>query len=80
MRPGASWIPAESGDAAMMSRSVPLERAMDDALLAYGQNGEAIRPEQRYPVRLFLPGWEGNINIKWLRRIEVTDRPNDDKG
>lgn len=75
VRPGASWVLAESGDAAMMSRSVPLEKAMDDALLAYGQNGEAIRPEQGYPVRLFLPGWEGNINIKWLRRIEVTDRP-----
>ena len=75
VQPGASWILAESGDAAMMSRSVPLEKAMDDALLAYGQNGEAIRPEQGYPVRLFLPGWEGNINIKWLRRIEITDRP-----
>ena len=72
---GASWILAEGSDAAMMSRSVPLDKAMDDALLAYGQNGEAVRPEQGYPVRLFLPGWEGNINVKWLRRIEVTDRP-----
>ena len=75
VRPGASWILAEGGDAAMMSRSVPLDKAMDDALLAYGQNGEAIRPEQGYPVRLLLPGWEGNINVKWLRRIEITDRP-----
>ncbi len=75
VQPGASWILAEGSDAAMMSRSVPLEKAMDDALLAYGQNGEAIRPEQGYPVRLFLPGWEGNINVKWLRRIEITDRP-----
>ena len=72
---GASWILAEGGDAAVMSRSVPLEKVMDDALLAYGQNGERIRPEQGYPVRLFLPGYEGNTSVKWLRRIEVTDRP-----
>jgi sulfane dehydrogenase subunit SoxC len=75
VRPGASWLLAEGGDAAMMSRSIPLEKAMDDALLAYGQNGEAIRPEQGYPLRLLLPGWEGNSQVKWLRRIEVTDRP-----
>ena len=72
---GASWILAESGDAAVMSRSVPLEKATDDAMLAYGQNGEAIRPEQGYPLRLALPGWEGNTQVKWLRRIEVSDRP-----
>ena len=75
VRPGASWLLAEGSDAAMMSRSVPLEKAMDDALLAFGQNGEAIRPEQGYPLRLMLPGWEGNAQVKWLRRIEVTDRP-----
>ena len=75
VRPGASWMLAEGGDAALMSRSVPLDKAMDDALLAYGQNGEAIRPEQGYPLRLFLPGWEGNISVKWLRRLEITDRP-----
>ncbi len=72
---GASWILAEGSDSAVMSRSVPLEKAMDDAMLAYGQNGEAIRPEQGYPLRLVLPGWEGNTQVKWLRRIEVTDRP-----
>lgn len=75
VRPGASWILAEGSDAAVMGRSVPLEKAMDDAMLAYGQNGEAVRPEQGYPVRLLLPGWEGNAQVKWLRRIEVTDRP-----
>lgn len=75
VRPGASWILAEGADAAMMSRSVPLDKALDDAFLAYGQNGERIRPEQGYPLRLFLPGWEGNANVKWLSRIEVTDRP-----
>jgi len=75
VRRGASWILAEGSDSAVMSRSVPLEKAMDDALLAYGQNGEAMRPEQGYPVRLMLPGWEGNAQVKWLRRIEVSDRP-----
>jgi sulfane dehydrogenase subunit SoxC len=75
VRPGASWILAEGADSAMLARSVPLDKVMDDALLAYGQNGEAMRPEQGYPLRLFLPGWEGNANVKWLRRIEVTDRP-----
>lgn len=75
MRSGASWLLAEGSDAAGLARSVPLEKGMDDALLAYGQNGEAIRPEQGYPLRLMLPGWEGNTQVKWLRRIEVTDRP-----
>ena len=75
VRRGASWILAEGGDAAMMTRSVPLDKIMDDALLAYGQNGERIRPEQGYPLRLFLPGYEGNTSVKWLRRIEITDRP-----
>ena len=75
VRPGASWLLAEGGDSAHMDRSVPLAKAVDDALIAYGQNGEAIRPEQGYPARLFLPGWEGNTNVKWIRRIEVTDQP-----
>lgn len=75
VRRGASWVLAEGGDAAVMSRSVPLEKVMSDSLLAYGQNGEMIRPEQGYPLRLLNPGWEGNTSVKWLRRIEVTDRP-----
>jgi sulfane dehydrogenase subunit SoxC len=75
VRPGARWLIAEGSDAAALNRSVPLDKGMDDALLAYGQNGEAIRPEQGYPLRLMLPGWEGNTQVKWLRRIEVTDRP-----
>lgn len=73
--PEATWFLAEGGDAALMSRSIPVEKAWDDALIAYGQNGEALRPEQGYPARLFLPGWEGNANVKWLRRIELSDRP-----
>jgi sulfane dehydrogenase subunit SoxC len=52
-----------------------LEKAWDDALIAYGQNGEALRPEQGYPMRLLLPGWEGNANVKWLHVIKVTDQP-----
>ena len=73
--PAASWIMAEGADAAAMNRSVPLAKAMDDALLAVYQNGERLRPEQGYPLRLFLPGYEGNMSIKWLRRIKVTAAP-----
>jgi sulfane dehydrogenase subunit SoxC len=71
----ARWIVAEGADASRMSRSIPLEKALDDVLIAYGQNGEALRPEQGYPLRLVVPGWEGNINIKWVDRIMVTDEP-----
>ncbi|MBI2871689.1 MAG: sulfite dehydrogenase [Chloroflexi bacterium] len=71
----ARWFLAESYDGAAMTRSVPMSKGYDDGMLTYGQNGEAVRPEQGYPVRLLLPGWEGNINVKWLRRIEVSDRP-----
>ena len=74
VRPGAKWLLAEGGDAAAMTRSIPIAKALKDCFLAYGQNGEAIRPEQGYPLRLIVPGYEGNINIKWLRRLEVSDR------
>ena len=75
LQDGAAWILAEGADAAVMTRSVPLDKAWTDALLAYAQNGEAIRPEQGYPLRLILPGWEGNTHIKWLRRLEISDQP-----
>ena len=71
----APWLLAEGADAAAMSRSVPMAKAMDDAFLALYQNGERLRPENGYPVRLFLPGYEGNMNVKWLRRIKVTPTP-----
>jgi sulfane dehydrogenase subunit SoxC len=58
-----------------MNRSIPLEKAMDDAILAYAMNGEMLRPENGYPLRLVLPGWEGNMWVKWIRRIEVGDQP-----
>src|SRR6266487_5363567 len=73
LKPAARWIVAEGADASRMSRSIPLKKALDDVLVAYGQNGEALRPEQGYPLRLVVPGWEGNISIKWLGRLMVTD-------
>ena len=75
VKPGAGWILAEGRDAAGMTRSVPLTKAWNDVLVAYGQNGEALRPEQGYPLRLIVPGWEGNIHIKWLRRLEIGAAP-----
>jgi sulfane dehydrogenase subunit SoxC len=71
----AGWVLAEGADAAAMSRSIPLEKIMDDAIVAIWQNGERLRPENGYPLRLFLPGWEGNMSVKWLRRLRVTDGP-----
>ena len=71
----ALWLLAEGADAGAMSRSIPLEKALDDTLIALYQNGERIRPEQGYPIRLVVPGWEGNISIKWLRRIKLTKKP-----
>jgi sulfane dehydrogenase subunit SoxC len=71
----APWILAEGADAAAMSRTIPMAKAMDDAILALFQNGERLRPENGYPVRLFLPGWEGNMSVKWLRRLKVVAAP-----
>jgi len=73
--PAATWLLAEGADAVGMSRSIPMEKALDDAMIALYQNGERLRPEQGYPVRLFLPGWEGNMSVKWLRRLKLTDSP-----
>lgn len=75
VRPKASWFLAEGSDAAVMTRSIPVKKGWDDAMIVYAQNGEAIRPEQGYPARLLLPGWEGNTSVKWLRRIELSDQP-----
>jgi sulfane dehydrogenase subunit SoxC len=71
----ASWVIAEGADACQMMRSIPLKKAMADSLLAYGQNGEAMRPAQGYPLRLINPGWEGNTNVKWVRSLKLTDQP-----
>jgi sulfane dehydrogenase subunit SoxC len=75
VQPAATWILAEGADPAKMTRSVPMAKALDDAMVVYAQNGEPLRPEQGFPLRLFLPGWEGNANIKWLRRLKVVDQP-----
>lgn len=75
VKPGASWFLAESHDACVYARSIPVSKGWEDAMIAYGQNGEPLRPEQGYPARLLLPGWEGSTNIKWIRRIELADRP-----
>jgi sulfane dehydrogenase subunit SoxC len=71
----ASWVIAEGADACRMMRSIPLAKALENSLLAYGQNGEAIRPAQGYPLRLINPGWEGNTNVKWLHSLRLTDQP-----
>jgi sulfane dehydrogenase subunit SoxC len=73
--PKAKWIIAEGADAPHLSRSVPLAKVWDDAMIAMYQNGERIQPGQGYPMRLYLPGYEGNMNVKFLRRIQVTDKP-----
>ncbi len=75
LKPEAKWMIAEGADAGRMARSIPIEKVLDDALLVYGQNGEALRPEQGYPLRLLLPGWEGNANVKWLHRLHLTAEP-----
>ena len=75
VEPGAAWVLAEGADAASMSRSFPLAKAMDDALVCLYQNGERIRPSNGYPIRLLLPGFEGNMNVKWLRRLKIMAAP-----
>ena len=72
---GATWMLAEGSDAAAMTRSLPLERVLDEALLCYAQNGEPLRPEQGYPLRLLVPGFEANVCIKWLRRLKLVSEP-----
>jgi sulfane dehydrogenase subunit SoxC len=71
----AKWALVEGADGAHMTRSLPLDKCLDDCLVVYAQNSEALRPEQGYPLRLVVPGWEGNVNIKWLRRIKLGDKP-----
>ncbi|WP_336487609.1 sulfite dehydrogenase [Methylobacterium nigriterrae] len=75
LRPEARWVVAEGADAAALTRSIPIEKCLDDAMLVYSQNGERLRPQQGYPLRVLLPGFEGNMSVKWLRRLNVTDEP-----
>jgi sulfane dehydrogenase subunit SoxC len=69
------WVYVEGADASSNGRSIPLDKALEDVLVAFKANGEALRKEHGYPVRLVVPGWEGNMWVKWLRRIEITDMP-----
>ena len=73
--PKAKWLIAEGADSLALSRSVPIDKALDDAMIALYQNGERLMPGNGYPMRLLLPGWEGNMNVKWLRRIKLVDQP-----
>lgn len=75
VKANAKWLMLEGADSSGMNRSLPLEKALDDVLIAFAMNGEALRPEQGYPLRAVIPGWEGNLWVKWLRRIEVGDQP-----
>lgn len=75
VKTAGKWLLAEGADASAMTRSIPMEKALDDCMVAFAMNGEALRPEQGYPIRLVVPGWEGNMWIKWLRRLEVGDQP-----
>jgi len=75
VKPEGKWLLASGADSAMMTRSVPLDKIMDDAIVALYQNGERLRPSNGYPMRLFLPGWEGNMSVKWLRTLKVIDQP-----
>jgi sulfane dehydrogenase subunit SoxC len=71
----AKWAVAEAADGASLNVSIPLEKLLDDAILALYQNGERLRPENGYPLRLVLPGWEGIVNVKWLRQLRLTEAP-----
>ncbi|MDX3970211.1 MAG: sulfite dehydrogenase [Bradyrhizobium sp.] len=75
VKTSGKWLLVEGADAAAMDRSLPIEKALDDCIIAYKMNGEALYPEQGYPMRLVVPGWQGNLWVKWLRRIKVGDQP-----
>ena len=72
---GASWLVSEGGDAGKFTHTLPLAKAMEDVIVAYGQNGEPLRVEQGYPIRLVVPGWEAPSSVKYLRHIKVVDQP-----
>ena len=73
--PAGKWVLFEGADGASHARSVPMDKVLADTLIVWGQNGERLRPEQGYPLRVLIPGWEGNVSVKWLRRIKVGDQP-----
>jgi sulfane dehydrogenase subunit SoxC len=73
--PGAKWALFEGADGSSHARSVPMDKVLADAMIVWGQNGERLRPEQGYPLRVLIPGWEGNVSVKWLHRIKLGDQP-----
>ena len=75
LQPGVKWLIAEGADGSGHLRSLPLEKVMQDCMVVYAMNGEMLRPENGYPLRLFVPGWEGNVSVKWLRRIKAGTEP-----
>ena len=75
VKTNGKWVMPEGADASAMTRSIPIEKAMKDCMVVWGMNGEALRAEQGYPLRIVVPGWEGNMWVKWLRRLEVGDQP-----
>src|SRR5512134_185628 len=75
LQPGATWLAFEGADGSAHTRSVPVAKALADCLIVYACNGEMLRPENGYPLRLLVPGWEGNVSVKWLRRIKAGDQP-----
>ncbi|HHB95228.1 MAG TPA: sulfite dehydrogenase [Campylobacterales bacterium] len=75
LKPKARWMLAEGADNSHMGRTIPIDKVLDDAMVVWGQNGEALRPEQGYPIRLLVPGWEGNLCVKWLNRLEFASEP-----
>ncbi|KUO69484.1 MAG: sulfite dehydrogenase [Alphaproteobacteria bacterium BRH_c36] len=75
LKTSARWVMAEGADASAMNRSLPMAKAIDDCMIAFKMNGEALRPEQGYPARLVVPGWEGSMWVKWIRRLEIGDEP-----
>jgi sulfane dehydrogenase subunit SoxC len=79
VKPKGKWAMCEGADAGNHVRNVPLEKLYDDAIIALYQNGERIRPDQGYPMRLLVPGYEGNMSVKWLHRMEISDIPSQSK-
>lgn len=75
LKTNAKWVMAEGGDSSAMNRSIPMSKALEDCMIAFKMNGEALRPEQGYPARLVVPGWEGSMWVKWIRRLELGDEP-----
>jgi sulfane dehydrogenase subunit SoxC len=73
--PNAKWLVAEGGDAQFLDRSIPVKKAYDDAIVAIYQNGERLMPGNGYPMRLLVPGYQGNMNVKFLRRLKAVDQP-----